>query len=155
MPPVMVPTVQLNELAALAVKLMLVLLPLQLFLVLAVVTAGVGLIVTVTFWVLVQLPGAGAVRVIAYATLTGFAVVLISVSVMVLPLAFTTAALLIPATSALDHENVVPAVALVAVYVPDVPLHLAGGVKLLLSVDLGFITKSVAARQPGNDGHWA
>jgi hypothetical protein len=44
-----------------------------------------------------------------------------------------------PATAALDHENVVPAIALVAVYVPDVPLHLAAGVKLLLKVGVGFI----------------
>ena len=63
---------------------------------------------------LVQLPGGGAVSVIAYTTLTGFAVVLTSVSVIVVPLPLA-AALLIPATAALDHENVVPAVALRAV----------------------------------------
>jgi len=150
----MVPIVQLNELGVFAVKLMLVLLPLQMLLVLAFVTAGVGFIVTVTFCVLVQLPGGGAVNVITYTTLTGFAVVFTSVSVIVLPLP-VAAALLIPATAALDHEKVVPAVALVAVYVPDVPLHLAGGVKLLLSVDLGLITKSVAPRQPGKEEHSA
>ena len=40
MPPVIVPIVQANVLAELAVKLMLVLLPLQMLAVLAVVTAG-------------------------------------------------------------------------------------------------------------------
>ncbi len=46
-PPVMVPMVQLNELAALAVKLILGPVPLQVLAVLAVVTRGFGLIVTV------------------------------------------------------------------------------------------------------------
>src|SRR4051812_32966355 len=94
-----------------------------------------------------QLFGAGAVSVIAYTTLTGLAVVLTSVSVMVAPLPLP-AALLIPATTALDHANVVPAVALVAVYVAATLLHLAGGVWLLFKVDKGLITKSVAVRQP-------
>ena len=53
-------------------------------------------------------------RVIAYTTLTGFAVVFTSVSVMVGPLPLA-AGLPIPATAGLDHENVVPAITLVAV----------------------------------------
>jgi hypothetical protein len=47
MPPVTVPTVQVNVLAALAVKAILVAVLLQIAAVLAVVTAGVGLTVTV------------------------------------------------------------------------------------------------------------
>ena len=47
MPPVIVPTVQINVLAALAVKLMLGLVPLQVVLVFKVVTDGIGLTVTV------------------------------------------------------------------------------------------------------------
>lgn len=47
MPPVMVPTVQLKVLAALAVRPMLGLVPLQIAVVGAVVTTGLGLTVTV------------------------------------------------------------------------------------------------------------
>ena len=46
-PPVIVPIVQLNELAALDVKPRFVLEPLQILLVVAFVTAGIGLTVTV------------------------------------------------------------------------------------------------------------
>ncbi len=72
---------------------------------------GVGLIVTVTFCVLGQ---PLAVSVMAYTTLIGEAVVFINVSLIeaLLPL---PAVLLIPATTALVHANVVPVVALVAV----------------------------------------
>ena len=47
MPPVIVPIVQLNVLATLAVKLILGPVPLQVVAVVAVVTAGLGLTVTV------------------------------------------------------------------------------------------------------------
>ena len=46
-PPVIVPIVHVNVLAALAVRLIFVLLPLQILFVLAVVTAGIGFTVIV------------------------------------------------------------------------------------------------------------
>jgi hypothetical protein len=72
---------------------------------------GIGLTVTVTFW------GASlhplAVVVIAYVTTIGAVVVLVNVSLMPpVPLA---AAWLMPATNALVHAKVAPAVALVGV----------------------------------------
>jgi hypothetical protein len=72
---------------------------------------GVGFTVTVTFCVLGQLL---AVSVMAYTTLIGEDVVLTNVSLIeaLLPL---PAVLLIPVTTARDHENVVPVVAVVAV----------------------------------------
>ncbi len=73
--------------------------------------AGVGFIVTVTFCVLVH---PLAVSAIAYTTFIDDAVVLIKVS-LIDPLLPLPAVLLIPATAALVHENVVPVVALVAV----------------------------------------
>ena len=48
------------------------------------------------------------------------------------------AGLLIPATAALDHAKVVPAVPLVGVYENTVLLQIAGGVNELVSVGAGF-----------------
>ena len=54
---------------------------------------------------------------------------------MVVPLA---AAWLMPATTALVHEKVDPAVALVAVYPKAVPLQIAAGVNVLLNTGIGL-----------------
>ena len=69
-------------------------------------------------------------------TLIGAVVVLVNVSLtIVVPLA---AAWLMPATSALVHVNVAPAVALVAVYPKAAPLQIAAGVSVLLSTGIGL-----------------
>ena len=52
-----------------------------------------------------------------------------------------TEGLLIPATEALVQVNVAPAVALVGVYVNAVLLQMAAGVKVLLSVGIGFTVR--------------
>jgi hypothetical protein len=66
----------------------------------------------------------------------GFIVVLINVSDI--PLVPILAALLIPKTVALDHENVVEGVALDGVYENNDPLHTALGFLLELNTGLGF-----------------
>ena len=48
------------------------------------------------------------------------------------------AALLIPATAALVHAKVAPAVALVAVYPKALPLQIAAGVRVLFNLGLGL-----------------
>ena len=50
------------------------------------------------------------------------------------------AGLLIPATAALFHANVVPATPLVGLYENNVLLHIAGGVNELVSVGIGLTT---------------
>ena len=50
------------------------------------------------------------------------------------------AGLLIPAIKALLHPNVVPAVPLVGLYEKRVLLQIAGGVRVLVRVGIGFTT---------------
>ena len=73
---------------------------------------GFGFTTTVTFCVLVHPP---EVSVNIYTTLTGLAVVLISTSFGAVVCATVTAALLIPTTAALVHENVAVAGAITGV----------------------------------------
>ena len=96
---------------------------------------GIGFTVTVTFWVFEQ---PLAVMVQAQTTLTGLAVVLTKVSLGLADWAVVTAALLIPVTAALVQVKVEPAEALVGVQVKAELEQIAGGVKVLLKVGVGF-----------------
>ena len=94
---------------------------------------GVGLTFTVTFCTFEQ---PLAVSVYTYTTGMVPAVVLISISFgFPKPLA---AGLLIPAMAARDQAKVVPAVPLAGLYENVVLLQIAGGVRLLERIGVGF-----------------
>jgi hypothetical protein len=122
--PVIVPTVHVNVLAALAVKVIFVGVPLQIVAVLAVVTTGVGLTVTVIAY---GVPGQAGVAVdvgvTRYWTVPAVALEgLVSVWAMVDPLP-ADAPVIPPVTVPITHENVLAELAANAMFV-DVALHI-------------------------------
>ncbi len=124
-PPVTVPTVQLNVLGALAVSAILVAVPLQIVAVLAVVTTGLGLTVTVIVYGDPAQPGVAVeVGVTIYSTVPAVALLgLVSVCAMVLPLPLD-APVIPPVIVPTVQLNVLAAVDVKAMFVAA-PLQIA------------------------------
>jgi hypothetical protein len=123
--PVIVPTVQVNELAALAVNAMLVVLPLQIVAVLAVVTTGFGFTVTVIVY---EGPGhaglAVDVGITIYWTVPAVALEgLVSVCAIVEPLP-PLAPVILPVIAPTVQVNVLAVLAVKEIFVA-VPLQIA------------------------------
>ncbi len=130
-PPVTVPTVQLNVLAVDAINAMFVALPLQIAAVLAVVTVGIGLTVTVIVYGDPAQPGVAVeVGVTMYCTVPAVVLLgLVSACAMVLPLPLD-APVIPPVTVPTVQLNVLEAVDVKAMLVA-VPLQMAAVLRVV------------------------
>jgi hypothetical protein len=150
-PPVIVPTVHVNVLAALAVNAMLVAVALQIVAVLAVVTTGVGLTVTVIVYAGPGQAGVAVeVGVTIYWTVPEVELLgLFSVWAIVLPEP-ALAPVMLPVIVPTVHANVLADDAVNAMFVA-VPLHITA-VLAVVTTGVGFTVTVIVYAGPGQAG---